>query len=1028
MPDIFERQRTPSQASGIIKVAGINGSNFAPDISRAIESPQVASLPNVSGQFFERATQSINNAIDTQQDIIAQRARSASQIAQAESQSTNQSTLANVIGGLSAGVELFTQLRQQRREQQNEVDTALFERRVRDQIVDMNSTIATNAHNQGFIPTQQLAFREIDRQFSHLPLPVRQEVFSIAQQALNEAQKQQTTRMINSTSELANTIREQRRQELRLITTAKVESLAFRYEPEVINSTLDSIFDDVDNYLERTSITGIDALNLTSSVYEQVNAALEDSGRHTAQSRARLEQYRQAANQAITITQETQGNPRARELRLAELNARFNNILPGIDFRTLIPTSSDVVTSFLNEQQSIQSLRDFQNRNSFLNTEINEATFFQRGQLIFDIHNNGPLGTRIRTGVQENAITDPEVITAVRQADEFDSDVEAYRQLSESYLQYSIEVEQNLALIQEAADKLDPTGRLGQVTQPNALLTEVIELAGRERGRLSPETFQALVNLHNRRIGTYNNRQVDTRQQIENLLRKWQPYGLRLDGPSDRTLLDELGARARPLIEQAEREFRERRSRIPAGLGGQPNFSVGTMTTTPPIVPLHTDREGLTLPFQSSNAGSVIATSEYGPRTHPVTGRVAFHAGLDIDTTNGDENVRAVAGGEVLHVADWSGFGGTVTVRTDSGHVEQYSHLRNFNVQVGDLIAPGTVVGLMGGGNGDPMAGRSTGRHLHFQVYAPTTNVEQIGRPPYEGTTVDPRDYLTSVQHSTELPLGAGLPANQSHPGSDQLSLGNTWINETYNNYRPSSHIGGASVFSGNLSVAANPSTVYNNSTPQPNRRSSINNDSYPTINDPRSNYGYGALRDNSDLASAIARVSDNLGFPAQWLADVIDYESGFRSNIVNSEGAVGLIQFYPGGGLRQVAQHLGVSESQASDHLRTISAAEQMQFVELYLRPYASRINTVEDLLAAVFGGPSLLNKTPRQRSRISDGFISFGEYVTRLGRRAGRRYQTSYDRLRSSARDIHYKFTPGCARCNQMLAQIGEVLPHEA
>lgn len=1025
MVDINERPRTPGTSAGIIRSAGIDGFGI-PDVSQPVTPPSTPRLENVSGQFFQRADQAVSAAIQDQSNLIAARAQNASAEAQALSNSPNRSTLAEVIGGLSAGVELFSTIRQQRQAQQLEVDTAVFERRIRDQIVDMNSLIADNAHNHGFIPTQRQAFQEIDRQFAHLPISARQEVYNIAQGALNEAQKQQTARRINQIGELADTVREQRRQRLLTNVTARLERLRLSDSTDVINSTIDQILADTGSFLTSVGIDGVDAINLSTTVYELINASLSDNFNYTGQQQRRVNEFNQLAQEALRITQDVQ-DPRRRELLLAQLDARAGGRLPGINFRNLVPSNSEVTRQFLQEQESQQALQQYRFQNYWQNRELNELDVFNIGAFIFGDNNGTPYSDFIRTQVATGEIDNPFYSNAVRLADEFQQDINSYRDLSNQYLQFEIDVNSAEAELEAIARKLDPTGTLGPVTVTGPFIERMVELAGRERGRISPEEAQKLNELQQRRIGTFRQQQVDVRTQLDNLIRRWQQYGLSLDNPNDNSLLTELEARTKPLRQQAEDEFRRRLTNTPAGLGGPPNFSVGPMAITPPIVPLHTNREGITFPFQQSgNDSDVQVTSNYGVRRNPVTGRAQFHAGADFSSITGDETVRALAGGEVLHVGDWPGFGGTITIRTDSGHVEQYSHLRRLDLRPGDVVPPGAAIGLMGGGETDPMAGRSTGRHLHFQVYSPDTPPERIGRPPYEGTTVDPIGYLSSIQHATQLPYGAGLPPNQSHPGSDQVSFGNTWLDETYNNYRRTRQIGGSSVFSGDLTAAVGPTSVYNRSNPQPNRRASINRSAYPAVSDSRANYGYQVLRDDPEFARAISRVANNLSIPGQWLADVMAYESRLDPSIRNSAGAVGLIQFYPGGGLADVANTLGTSEAHAANLLTSMSAAEQMNFVEDYLRPFRERINTVEDLLAVIFGGEGLLNRRPSNRRKIGDGNITFGEYVTRLGNTVGRRYQTSYDRRRAAADSIHTGFSPSCARCNQMISNFGFVVPH--
>ena len=92
---------------------------------------------------------------------------------------------------------------------------------------------------------------------------------------------------------------------------------------------------------------------------------------------------------------------------------------------------------------------------------------------------------------------------------------------------------------------------------------------------------------------------------------------------------------------------------------------------------------------------------------------------------------------------------------------------------------------------------------------------------------------------------------------------------------------------------------------------------------------------------AAIARTCRNLGIPdCRWLMAVMWFESKMKPACRNSIGATGLIQFLP-----STARGLGTT----TDALRAMTAAEQMRYVEAYLRPYRGRLDSLEDLYMAV-------------------------------------------------------------------------------
>ena len=400
---------------------------------------------------------------------------------------------------------------------------------------------------------------------------------------------------------------------------------------------------------------------------------------------------------------------------------------------------------------------------------------------------------------------------------------------------------------------------------------------------------------------------------------------------------------------------------------------------------------------------------------------------------NGDDwTVRTPAGGEVTHVfPNVSGYGQTVIVRTPNGFQEQFAHLGEMHVRVGEVLQPGAAVGLMGS------SGLSTGPHLDFVVYHPGATVLMQGT--YEETTMDPLVYLRSIQPTVSVPRGLGAPpqhVEQLPDSATPLQRVQHLLNEIDRYSQQIAGNGGRVRTGGSYST---PQSVYNNSNPQQTPRAALHRSAYQFPNNPDNNYGYQALNDDRQYRSALALYSDRLNIPAQWLADLIDFEtSGTHSpSITNQLGCVGA-QFCPTGGLADVAQEMGVSETVAAHRLTNMTMGEQLHWVWYFLDRYSNggqRINTIEDLYALWNGGPSALEMTVEQRRRVNDiGVDSNGnrygghltEHFERLGNRAGRTYQSSYDRLQSSRGNLHEQLHSGCAECNRMVNAFGVVYPH--
>ena len=113
--------------------------------------------------------------------------------------------------------------------------------------------------------------------------------------------------------------------------------------------------------------------------------------------------------------------------------------------------------------------------------------------------------------------------------------------------------------------------------------------------------------------------------------------------------------------------------------------------------------------------GTWVATSPFGPRTHPITGELeSFHTGADFAAPDGTP-ILAAADGQVT-VAEYSEqWGGQVVIehRIDGAQVATaYIHMwqHGIHVAVGDQVRAGQHIADVGS------SGMSTGPHLHFEV------------------------------------------------------------------------------------------------------------------------------------------------------------------------------------------------------------------------------------------------------------------------------------------------------------------------
>lgn len=115
-------------------------------------------------------------------------------------------------------------------------------------------------------------------------------------------------------------------------------------------------------------------------------------------------------------------------------------------------------------------------------------------------------------------------------------------------------------------------------------------------------------------------------------------------------------------------------------------------------------------------------SSRYGRRNDPFTGRIAWHSGVDFAGKDGADII-AVAAGVVTWSGERHGYGEMVEISHGNGYSTRYAHCKENLVKVGDVVKKGQIIALMGS------TGRSTGPHVHFEVYK-------------HGRAVDPATYI----------------------------------------------------------------------------------------------------------------------------------------------------------------------------------------------------------------------------------------------------------------------------------------------
>jgi murein DD-endopeptidase MepM/ murein hydrolase activator NlpD len=115
-------------------------------------------------------------------------------------------------------------------------------------------------------------------------------------------------------------------------------------------------------------------------------------------------------------------------------------------------------------------------------------------------------------------------------------------------------------------------------------------------------------------------------------------------------------------------------------------------------------------------------SSTYGERKDPMTGKWAYHSGLDLVGPLGS-GVQATAPGIVTFAGRRGRYGNMIEIDHEHAISTRYGHLREIFVEAGQTIQPGQRIAIMGS------SGRSTGPHLHYEIR-------------FQNRTLDPMKFL----------------------------------------------------------------------------------------------------------------------------------------------------------------------------------------------------------------------------------------------------------------------------------------------
>lgn len=134
----------------------------------------------------------------------------------------------------------------------------------------------------------------------------------------------------------------------------------------------------------------------------------------------------------------------------------------------------------------------------------------------------------------------------------------------------------------------------------------------------------------------------------------------------------------------------------------------------------------------------------FGPRMHPIFGRVIDHKGLDFTASKGTP-VYATGDGKVIRAYHSDSYGNVIFVDHGHGFETRYAHLFSFNIRTGDKVKRGQVIGFVGN------TGHSVSSHLHYEVL-------------YKGEHINPINFFQRDLSNTEYEKLIQVGSEQSVP------------------------------------------------------------------------------------------------------------------------------------------------------------------------------------------------------------------------------------------------------------------------
>ena len=128
-------------------------------------------------------------------------------------------------------------------------------------------------------------------------------------------------------------------------------------------------------------------------------------------------------------------------------------------------------------------------------------------------------------------------------------------------------------------------------------------------------------------------------------------------------------------------------------------------------------------------------TSRFGFRRHPILGYNKMHQGIDFGAGHGTP-ILAAGDGVVEMAGRYGGYGNWVKIKHAGGYSTGYAHMSRYakGIRPGVRVAQGQVIGYVGS------TGRSTGPHLHYEIFFKGARINPIGAKVPTGSVLSGAD------------------------------------------------------------------------------------------------------------------------------------------------------------------------------------------------------------------------------------------------------------------------------------------------